>query len=111
MRSPEKMEQLSIKIKVAGTEYPLRIRPEDEEIIHKAASIINERYFEFEGKFNHVREKKDILAMAFLQIMVDLIKEESGKKAEFNRLQVFAQEINLMLQDHHEKIKGTDADL
>ena len=102
------MEQLSIKIKVAGTEYPLRVRQEDEELILNAASIINERYFEFEKKFSHVREKKDILAMAFLQIMVDRLKDETGTQKEFNRLQIFAQEVNSMLQDHREKIKGSD---
>jgi cell division protein ZapA len=100
------MEQISIKIKVAGTEYPLRVKAEDEELILNAASIINERYFEFEKKFSHVREKKDILAMAFLQIMVDQLKDVSGKKSELDRLQVFAQEVNSMLQEHQGKIKG-----
>ncbi|MFN5182955.1 MAG: cell division protein ZapA [Bacteroidota bacterium] len=102
------MEQLSIKVKVAGTEYPLRVNSEDEELILNAASIINERYFEFENKFSHVREKKDILAMAFLQIMVDHLRDASGNKSELNRLQIFAQEVNSMLQEHQGKIKGVE---
>lgn len=102
------MEQLSIKIKVAGSEYPLRIKPEDEDLIHSAASIINDRYFEFEKKFSHVREKKDILAMAFLQIMVDQLRNDSGRNAEINRLQVFAQEVNTMLQEHQGKLKDSE---
>jgi hypothetical protein len=99
------MGEFSIKIKVAGSEYPLRLNQEDEEIVLKAASIINERYFDFEKKYSHVREKKDILAMAFLQLMVDVMKGEKGKTDELNRLQVFATEVNNMMDEHQDKVK------
>lgn len=99
------MGEFSIKIKVAGSEYPLRLKKEDEEIVMKAASIINERYFEFEKAYSHVREKKDILAMAFLQIMTDVLKGERGKEDELNRLQVFVKDVNAMVSEHQDKVK------
>ena len=101
----KKMGEFSIKIKVAGSEYPLRLEPNDEELVLKAASIINERYFEFEKKYSHVREKKDILAMAFLKIVVDILKEDKGRQDELNRLQVFAKDVNSMVEDHQDKVK------
>jgi cell division protein ZapA (FtsZ GTPase activity inhibitor) len=99
------MGDVSLKIKIAGSEYPLRLNAEDEEIVQKAASIINERYAEFENKFSGVREKKDILAMAALQLTVDLLKGEKGRTEELNRLQLFVQEVNSMVEDHQSKLR------
>lgn len=96
---------MSIKVKIAGSEYPLKLKSEDEEIVIQAASIINERYTEFENKFSGVREKKDVLSMAFLQIMVDMLKGNVGKDAELNRLQLFVQEVNTMVEQHHNVLK------
>ena len=100
-----KMGEFSIKIKVAGSEYPLRISTADEEVVMRAASIINERYNEFEKLYPNVREKKDILAMAFLQIMVDELKGFKDKEGELNRLKIFAKEVNDMVEGHEDKIK------
>lgn len=98
------MGEFSIKIKVAGSEYPLRISQEDEEVVMKAASIINEHYHAFETQYSHVREKKDVLAMCFLQIMVNQLKGNQGREDELNRLKVFTQEVNSMLDDHKGKL-------
>lgn len=98
------MGEFSIKIKVAGSEYPMRIKSEDEEVVMKAASIINEHYDAFEKQFTQVREKKDILAMCFLQIMVDQLKGIEGKENELNRLKVFTQEVNSMIGEHKGKL-------
>lgn len=99
------MGEVSIKIKLAGSEYPLKLKSEDEEIVLMASSIINEKYTEFEKKFSGIREKKDVLAMAFLQIMVDMLKGNVGKDAELNRLQLFVQEVNTMVEQHHNVLK------
>jgi hypothetical protein len=98
------MGEFSIKLKIAGSEYPLRISREDEEIVMKAASLINEQYAEFEKNYSHVREKKDVLAMCFLQIMVDQLKGVKGKDDELNRLKVFTQEVNSMIDEHKTKL-------
>ncbi len=37
------MKELSIKIKIADREYPMRVVPEDEERIRKAGRVINEK--------------------------------------------------------------------
>jgi len=100
------MGEFSIKIKVAGSEYPMRLNKTDEEIVMRAASIINDRYNEFEKQYPNVREKKDILAMAFLQIMVDEIKGFKEKDNELNRLKIFVQEVNDMVDGHQDKIKA-----
>ncbi len=99
------MGDLSIKINIAGTEYPLRLKSDEEETVRQASSLINERFAEFEKKFSGVREKKDILAMVTLQLMVELLKGEKGRVAELNRLQLFVQEVNSMVEGHQSKLK------
>lgn len=44
--------------------------------------------------------------MAFLQIMVDEIKGFKEKDNELNRLKIFVQEVNDMVDGHQDKIKA-----
>lgn len=52
------MGEFSIKIKVAGSEYPMRLNKTDEEIVMRAASIINDRYNEFENNTQMFGKKR-----------------------------------------------------
>ena len=36
------MEELSIKIKIADREYPMKVKPEDEEKVRNAGRLLNE---------------------------------------------------------------------
>ena len=45
------MEELSIKIKIADREYPMKVDARDEENIRKAGKIINERLRSYRERF------------------------------------------------------------
>ena len=76
------MDSLSIKIKISDREYPLKVKPEDEEGIRKTAKLINEKLKEFKDQYGIV-EKQDLLAMVLFEAMMEFSKYElSIKKIE-----------------------------
>ncbi len=76
------MDSLSIKIKISDREYPLKVKPEDEEGIRKTAKLINEKLKEFKDQYGIV-EKQDLLAMVLFETMMEFSKYElSIKKIE-----------------------------
>ena len=69
------MRELSIKIKIADREYPMKIDPEDEEGIRKAGKIINEKIKSYSTQFG-IDDKQDLLAMVAFDILVDKSQKE-----------------------------------
>ena len=66
---------LSIKIKIADREYPMKIEPDDEEVIRKAGKIINEKIKSYAQQFG-IDDKQDLLAMVAFDILVDKSQKE-----------------------------------
>lgn len=66
---------LSIKIKIADREYPMKIDPEDEEVIRKAGKLINEKIKSYAQQFG-IEDKQDLLAMVAFDILVDKSQKE-----------------------------------
>ena len=66
---------LSIKIKIADREYPMKIDPEDEEVIRKAGKVINEKIRLYAQQFG-IDDKQDLLAMVAFDILVDKSQNE-----------------------------------
>ena len=60
------MGEISIKINIADRVYPLKINIEEEEIVRRAAKLINDRIKELQDKYA-VKDKQDLLAMSALQ--------------------------------------------
>jgi cell division protein ZapA len=69
------MKELSIKIKIADREYPMKVIPEDEERIRKAGRIINEKIKNYAQQFG-IDDKQDLLAMVAFDILVDKSQKE-----------------------------------
>ena len=69
------MKELSIKIKIADREYPMRVVPEDEERIRKAGRVINEKIKTYAQQFG-IDDKQDLLAMVAFDILVDRSQKE-----------------------------------
>lgn len=70
------MEKLSIRIKIADREYPMKVDPEDEERIRNAGRIINEKLKEYREQFG-IDDHQDLLAMVAFDSVVDKIKSEA----------------------------------
>jgi cell division protein ZapA len=75
------MGEISIKINIADRIYPLRIAIEEEEIIRRAAKLINDRIKEFQENYA-VKDKQDLLSMAVLHYATATLKSEYNAKDE-----------------------------
>ena len=69
------MGDISIKINIADRIYPLRVSMEEEEVIRRAAKLINDRIKEFQESYA-VRDKQDLLAMSVLHYATLSLKTE-----------------------------------
>ena len=76
------MPEVSIKIKIAGREYPLTVKHDEEEKILKAAALINEQVSEYEKNYS-VNNKQDLLAMSALHMATQLVQlQQTAVKTE-----------------------------
>ena len=71
-------EKLSIRIQIGGRHYPLSIAPEKEEVIRKAAKLLNERMKSYQDNFA-VQDTQDLLSMSALELGVRLMEVEQEK--------------------------------
>lgn len=69
------MDELSIKIKIADREYPMKVKPEDEERVRNAGKSINERIRSYRERFG-IDDKQDLLAMVAFDCLVDKMQVE-----------------------------------
>ena len=69
-------ELININLIVADRTYPLKIRPEDEEVVRRAAKKLNERVKELQQQYS-AKDKQDYLAMCALMNEVEIL---SGKE-------------------------------
>ena len=71
------MDILSIKIKIGDRDYPMKVKPEDEERVRKASKLINEKLKSYRDKFG-LDDKQDLLAMvAFDSFVAKMTAEEN----------------------------------
>ncbi len=66
------MEEVSIKVTIAGRVYPLKIKKVDEDRILKAAGLLNDRIKEYEQQYA-VTDKLDLVAMCAIQFASEFI--------------------------------------
>ena len=84
-------DKLSIKVNVAERYYPLRIERENEEMVRRAARMINEKVLQYKQKYID-KDTQDFIAMAALQFVIKLI--ESENKADASPLEESLREMN-----------------
>ena len=84
-------EKVSIRIQIGGRQYPLSIAPEKEEIIRKAAKLINERMKSYQENFA-VQDTQDLLSMSALELGVKLMETE--KQASSHSLQELEKQLS-----------------
>jgi cell division protein ZapA len=75
------MGEISIKINIADRVYPLKVNMEEEEIIRRAAKLINDRIKEYQENYA-VRDKQDLLSMCVLHYATSTIKAEKRVTVE-----------------------------
>ena len=75
------MGEISIKINIADRVYPLKVNMEEEEIIRRAAKLINDRIKEYQENYA-VRDKQDLLSMCVLHYATSSLKSEKKVSVE-----------------------------
>ena len=70
------MGEISIKINIADRVYPLKVNMEEEEIIRRAAKLINDRVKEYQENYA-VRDKQDLLSMCVLHYATSSLKADN----------------------------------
>jgi cell division protein ZapA (FtsZ GTPase activity inhibitor) len=75
------MGEISIKINIADRVYPLKVKMEEEEIIRKAAKLINERIKEYQENYA-VKDKQDLLSMCVLHYATTSLQSEKKVQTE-----------------------------
>ena len=72
------MSELSIKIRVADRDYPMRVSPQEEERLRMAGKLLNDRIKEFREQYG-IQDKQDLLAMIALSTLADSLKVSKEK--------------------------------
>lgn len=72
-----RMKELSIKLKIGNREYPMKVKPEDEERIRQAGKILNEKIKNYKNQFG-IEDNQDLLAMVAFDCQVEKMKNEEA---------------------------------
>lgn len=97
------MSEVSVKIEIAGAEYPLKIKEQDVEILNKATSFIKDKITEFDKNYT-VTDKKDVLAMVLVQTVSEFLKEDEKKSDEINKLKALLEDLQQLVKQHQQKV-------
>jgi cell division protein ZapA len=91
-------DKLSIRVNVADRYYPLKVEPENEEKIRKAARMINEKVLQYKQRYTD-KDVQDFLAMAALQYVIKLTEEEEKLENDYvpDALKELIQKIDTVL--------------
>ena len=87
------MGEISIKITISDRIYPLKVNVEEEEIVRRAAKIINERIKEYQENYA-VRDKQDLLSMAVLHYATAVLKTENSAQNQDTQLAEKVEELD-----------------
>lgn len=93
------MNEESIKVIIAGSEYSLKVNQTETEIVLDAARLINEKITEL-TKVYSVNDKKDILSMMSLILVSQQMRKLKDQGAEIEKLQSVLNELQLMVRNH-----------
>lgn len=73
------MEELSIKIKIADREYPMKVKRIDEERVRMAGKLINEKIKTYREQFG-IDDKQDLLSMVAFDCLIDKMASEESSQ-------------------------------
>ncbi|MFM7327103.1 MAG: cell division protein ZapA [Bacteroidota bacterium] len=92
------MDELSIKIRIADREYPMKVRKDEEERVRSAAKCINEKLKAFREQYG-LDDHQDLLAMVAFDSMVQkLMLEEKKHGVDQNVIEKIGHLNNLVAQ-------------
>lgn len=91
-------EEISIKVNIADSIYPLRVSIEEESNIREAARNINEKVRKYKQEFE-IKEKQVLLAMVALEFATEARAHKSRNWIEDQGVTEKVKEIENLLKD------------
>ena len=98
------MGKTSIKVTIAGREYPLTVNEGEDTNVFKAAELLNTKLQEFENNYA-VKDKQDLLAMCALQFSAQFILGEDKKATEKQAFSAKLIELNSLVSSYLDENK------
>ncbi|WP_353132725.1 cell division protein ZapA [Pseudopedobacter sp.] len=98
------MGDISIKINIADRVYPLKIDADEEELVRRAAKLINDRIKEFQENYA-VKDKQDLLSMCVLHYATATLKAEKKASNEDTDLADKVYSLDSILTDFFKEAK------
>ena len=89
---------ISIKVTIADKIFPLKVSVEEEEIIRKAADLINKKVKTYIEQYS-IKDKQAALSMCALEIATELLNVEKNKTTEENEIMWKLLEIDSLLNN------------
>ena len=96
------MGEISIKITISDRIYPLKVNMEEEEIVRRAAKMINERIKDYQDNYA-VRDKQDLLSMAVLHYATAVLRTENKVQNQDTAVADKAEELDVLLSNFFSK--------
>ncbi len=75
------MDELAITVKIADRPYKMTVKAEEEEVIRKAARLINEKITEYANTYAF-NDNQDLLAMVSLWFATTSLKAQTDVRTE-----------------------------
>jgi cell division protein ZapA len=96
------MGEISIKITISDRIYPLKVNMEEEEIVRRAAKMINERIKDYQDNYA-VRDKQDLLSMAVLHYATAVLRTENQVQNQDTAVADKVEELDILLNGFFKK--------
>lgn len=96
------MGEISIKINIADRVYPLKVNMDEEEIVRKAAKLINDRIKEYQENYS-VKDKQDLLAMSLLFYATASLRAEKQLSEQGSEFSEKIYQLDQLLSDFFKK--------
>ncbi|WP_131535801.1 cell division protein ZapA [Pedobacter nototheniae] len=96
------MGEISIKITISDRIYPLKVNMEEEEIVRRAAKMINERIKDYQENYA-VRDKQDLLSMSLLHYATAVLRTENKAQNQDTAVADKVEELDVILNGFFSK--------
>jgi cell division protein ZapA (FtsZ GTPase activity inhibitor) len=70
------VDLININVNICDRPYRLKVKPEEEESVRKAARVINDKVKDLQSQYS-AKDKQDYLSMASLMLMVEQLNKPS----------------------------------
>ena len=95
-------DKITINLTISGSNHPLRISPDQEELVRKAAKMVGELSLNYQRKYeNSALEVKDFYIFSAVQAMYEYLKlaDEKGVNPQLDRIKVLDAELEQFLKE------------